>query len=53
MVRRCFPVAKIVGSSPTGVVFLPFAFLIFRSNCASSFVLAFLLLSELGFLVVE
>jgi hypothetical protein len=21
MVRRCFPVAKIVGSSPTGVVF--------------------------------
>lgn len=23
MVRRCFPVAKIVGSSPIGVVFLP------------------------------
>jgi hypothetical protein len=27
MVRRCFPVAKIVGSSPTGVVvWSPFAF---------------------------
>jgi hypothetical protein len=24
MVRRCFPVAKIVGSSPTGVVYLFF-----------------------------
>jgi hypothetical protein len=29
MVRRCFPVAKIVGSSPTGVVFLGFFLLFF------------------------
>jgi hypothetical protein len=28
MVRRCFPVAKIVGSSPTGVAFV-FAFILF------------------------
>ncbi len=32
MVRRCFPVAKIVGSSPTGVAFI-FANILFCDGC--------------------
>jgi hypothetical protein len=38
MVRRCFPVAKIVGSSPTGVAFV-FAFALSALLIVSSFYL--------------
>lgn len=37
MVRRCFPVAKIVGSSPTGVVFLLLFFVFLSLFCFSGF----------------
>lgn len=53
MVRRCFPVAKIVGSSPTGVVFLLFYSFDLPIKLCLFLYSRFFPLSELVFLVVE
>jgi hypothetical protein len=41
MVRRCFPVAKIVGSSPTGVDIFALSFFLFARRYIFSFLFAF------------
>jgi hypothetical protein len=53
MVRRCFPVAKIVGSSPTGVVYLFFCiFLGSPSDHGPTFAIALVVLGLVVHVVI-